>query len=390
MSDSETVIQHILAAHPEINRDQVLTRLSVARNMTGGLIADDSLLRMIAAELGVEVPNENGSFKQRLSLGHLVAGLSNATVTGRIVAVYPVKTFEGNKPGKFGSVTIVDNDGVLRVLLWNEQANVIEKGEVQLGQIVKFAHGYTKADRFGIPELHIGEKSRVDFNPPNVNPEDYPSVSRFSTKISQLSLEMKNVNLEARIVEVYSPSTFTRNDQTVGKVQRIKVRDDTGEVAVVFWNEKADETQTKLKRGASVQIVNGRIKANQQAGEAEVHVDSASFANISETPKQVTRIANLSEGSGDICVEGEVASLPVSKEVKTGKGEMVKLTTFDIKDESGLVRVTAWREHAESASKLIFGEKISLENVYAKMGYNGKLELSTRTASIIFRPQNFP
>ncbi len=78
--------------------------------MTGGLIADDSLLRMIAAEIGVEIPNEDGTFKHRLSIGHLVAGLNNVTVTGRVAAIYPVKNFEGLKPGKLGSVTIIDND----------------------------------------------------------------------------------------------------------------------------------------------------------------------------------------------------------------------------------------------------------------------------------------
>jgi len=77
---SETIIQQILDKKPEVGREQILSRLSVARNMTGGLIADISLLRMIAAELGVEVAREEGTFTHRLSLGHLVAGLNNATL----------------------------------------------------------------------------------------------------------------------------------------------------------------------------------------------------------------------------------------------------------------------------------------------------------------------
>ena len=64
----ETIIQQILEKKPEIGREQLLSRLSVARNMTGGLIADVSLLRMIAAELGVEIANEEGTFTHRLSL----------------------------------------------------------------------------------------------------------------------------------------------------------------------------------------------------------------------------------------------------------------------------------------------------------------------------------
>jgi hypothetical protein len=49
------------------------------------------------------------------------------------------------------------------------------------------------------------------------------------------------------------------------------------------------------------------------------------------------------------------------------------------------VRVTAWREHADSTCKLMIGEKIVLENVYPKIGYNGKMELSTRTSTVVTR-----
>ncbi len=80
-----------------------------------------------------------------------------------------------------------------------------------------------------------------------------------------------------------------------------------------------------------------------------------------------------------------MASVPVSREVRTSKGEMVRLASFDLQDETGIVRVTAWREHSETAGDLMIAEKIVLENVYAKMGYNGKMELSTRSATIIRR-----
>ncbi len=356
--------------------------------MTGGLIADTSLLRMIAAELSIDIPNEKGEFKHRLSLGHLVVGLSNVTVTGRIVAIYPVRTFEGAKPGKFASLTIVDNDGVLRVILWNEKTSPIESDELKIGQIVKFIHGYTKADRFGTPELHIGERSQIEIDPKDTNAEDFPSISKFTTKVSQIVLEQKYANLEGYVKEVYSASTFTRSDQTTGKVIRLKVADETGSITAVFWNEKAEEIESKLKRGAQIQIVNARVKPSQ-SGDLELHVDSSAYVKLEEIPKRILKIVNVCEDSGDITVEGEVASLPVCREVKTFKDELVKLTAFDLKDETGLLRVTAWREHADSTCKLLIGDKIVLENVYAKVGYNGKIELSTRATTVVTRVYSF-
>ncbi len=380
----EETIQQILNKRPEISKEQLLTRLSAVRDMTGGLIADDSLLRMIAAELNVEVPREDGTFKPRLSLGHMVVGLNNATVTGRIAAIYPVKIFEGEKSGKLASVTIVDNDGTLRVILWNEKASFVESGELKIGQIVKFAHGYTKADRFGIPELHIGDRSQIDLNPQNIKDEDYPSLDQLVTKISDIKTEQKAINLDGTATEVFSASTFIRNDQTPGKVLRFTLSDGTSQIAVVVWNEKAEEVESKLRRGSKVSIVNSRVKTGQK-GDLEIHVDFSTYISVSSPVIQKVKLSDLSEDSGDVYTEGEVASLPLTREVKTSKGEFVKLTSFELRDDTDVVRVTAWREHSENASTLLIGEKILLENVFVKRNYEGKIELSTRAATTIKR-----
>jgi len=70
-----------------------------------------------------------------------------------------------------------------------------------------------------------------------------------------------------------------------------------------------------------------------------------------------------------------------NKEVTTSKGETIKLSVFDLKDESGSVRVSAWREQAEALKNVKVGERLNLKNVYVKKGFGGKLELSTRSGT---------
>ena len=152
----------------------------------------------------------------------------------------------------------------------------------------------------------------------------------------------------------------------------------------VFWNEKAEEVENVIKRGSKIQIVNGRLKPNQN-GERELHVDYSTYVALFEAPKVMSKIANITGNIEEVNVQGEVATTPVSKEVKTSKGELVKLTSFDLADETGQIRVTAWRDHSEFASELSMGEKIVIENVFAKIGYSGNVELSTRAASVITR-----
>ena len=83
--------------------------------------------------------------------------------------------------------------------------------------------------------------------------------------------------------------------------------------------------------------------------------------------KQFTKIACLAEDQ-IVNVEGIVCAVRENKEVTTSKGETIKLSVFDLKDESGNVRVSAWREHAEAFKDLKIGDKVGLKNVYVKKG----------------------
>ncbi len=73
-----------------------------------------------------------------------------------LIAVFPARTFEGEKSGKFATLMIADNEGILRVVLWNDKADLVEKGELKVGQAVGFIMVTHEQDRYGKVELHIG------------------------------------------------------------------------------------------------------------------------------------------------------------------------------------------------------------------------------------------
>ena len=77
-----------------------------------------------------------------------------------------------------------------------------------------------------------------------------------------------------------------------------------------------------------------------------------------------------------------VSTAPESKEVSTLKGESMKLTVFELKDDSGTVRVSPWRQHTEAPKGLKIDDKLLLENAYVKKGFEDKIELSTRSAKV--------
>ncbi len=275
---SDETIQQILLQHPEVTRENILERLQTEKNRTGGLIEEATLLRLIAAEYGVKV-SAGRVYDRALSISHLVPELNDVTVSGRVVAVYPVKTFEGKRSGKYASLMVAGDDGVIRVMLWNDKAGLVESGELKAGVVARFSHGYTRQDRAGKVELHVGEKSAVEVNPDDLRAEDYSSIDKFATKISDITTAQRRVHVVGVAQTVYPSSTFTRQDMTAGKVLRFMLADESGEVKVVVWNEKAEELEQRLKSGAAVQLVNAKVKEAPNGG-VEVHVDSSTYVGL--------------------------------------------------------------------------------------------------------------
>ena len=178
---SEDVINQIVTLCPMISRDQILKRLDKEKQKTGGFISEESLLRMIAAEFGCE-PRRSRVEIPVLMIKDLMPGLNDVTVVARVLALFPTRTFTGVKEGKFGGLLVADKSDLLRVVLWNDKTDLIDSKTLNVGQIVRFSHGYTREGSGGRPELHLGEKSQVELKVEGVKERDYPNILKFSTK----------------------------------------------------------------------------------------------------------------------------------------------------------------------------------------------------------------
>jgi replication factor A1 len=380
----EEIIKRIQSRLPELSRDQILGKLEDEKRKTDGLISDEILLRMIASEFDVEIKNDEKTLTLTLYLGDLVPGLNDVTVIGRIIAVFSPKTFERNRSGKFASLFVADKTGFLRVVLWDSKADLIESGRLKTGQIIRVSHSYTREDHSGQIELHVGDKGEVEITPSGVDTKDYPAIDKFTTKISGVteSHKTRRVNIISTVKEFFPTSSFERQDSTSGKVKRLTLADETGEIPAVVWNEKVDEIEHKLMEGAELQIVNAKVKKSLNGG-LEVHADAGTYLEVLPPKEKSFKIAELHEGLTKVNVEGEVITKPIHRVVKTSREEIVKLTSFELKDETGSIWISAWRDQADSAKSLKAGDRIIIKNAYVKKGFGNQLELSTRNTSSI-------
>ena len=270
----EEIIRKLRKARPEISREEFLKMVEERKKSLGNYFTEETIAKLVASEFGVKFSKKfEREFKTRIK--HLVSGLNDVTVSGKILSIYPAQTFRRglDKEGKVARLVIADQTGKINVVLWDKKADFVRNAKLRKGQRVRISHGYVRESRRGGVELHVGEQGEIEI------------------------IEEKNV-----------------------------------------------------------------------------------------------KIADLNVGDGPVNLVGEVISQkPLIRKVKTSKGEEVPVVSFEIKDETGRIWVSVWRELAEKIEKeeLKRGIIIKLDNFYVKKGFNDELEVFSRRDSsfeIISKP----
>ncbi|AFK18223.1 single-stranded DNA binding protein [Haloferax mediterranei ATCC 33500] len=183
----------------------------------------------------------------------LALGLSDVNLEGTILDTGTVRTFDRDDgtEGRVSNLSIGDPTGRIRVTLWDERADLVE--ELETGESVEVVDGYVR-ERDGSLELHVGSRGAVE-----VIDEDIEYVPE-TTDIEALELG-QTVDIAGGVIESDGKRTFDRDDGSQGQVRNIRVKDDTGDIRVALWGEKAD---TDVDLADYVVITDVQIKEGWQ------------------------------------------------------------------------------------------------------------------------------
>ena len=354
-----------------------MTAITKKKAASGGLLTNEATARLVAAELGVEIKLEKPLPKVYIS--QLVSGLNDVTVSGRVLLVIAPRAFHrADNKGQIARLLIADKTGSIKVVLWNDKAELAK--EIQLRRIVQVLHGYVRKSRDGKLELHVGQQGSIQIAPSDAKESDFPSIKDCLEKIANIHKDNRKVNIKGVIQTINPISSFQRYDGTQGKVLRMMLRDETGQIPVVLWNKKAEDMDL-AKEGMTAMLMNAKVKSQNEL--LELHVDDSANVETSNHPENRLHIANLKEDMRITTIEGTVATKPLLREVITRKGERVSVASFELKDDTGKVWVSAWRKHAEKVESLTLGAKVRLKDVYVQKGFGNQLEIATRTSTKI-------
>ncbi len=172
-------------------------KVEAKRAKLSGLISKEGAAQIIAAELGINFE------KERIKLGELMQGMKRAHVVGKIVDLFPVRTYSKNgKEGKVATFTLADETSRVRTVLWDmSHISLIENETFKVGDMLEISNA---AVRNG--ELHLSAFSDI-----KQSSEQFASVAiGKSFSLLKLSEVKSGQSLKTRafIVQAFDPRYF--------------------------------------------------------------------------------------------------------------------------------------------------------------------------------------
>jgi replication factor A1 len=150
----ERVVEKI-AKVAGLQKEEIERRVEAKRAKLSGLISKDGAAQIIAAELGVSFDDE------KLKIDELLPGMRKVNVVGKVVNLFPIRTFTTKKgdEGKVSNFILADETSNIKVVLWDtNHIGLIESGTVATGGFVEIKNAAMRDN-----ELHLGSFS--EFKP---------------------------------------------------------------------------------------------------------------------------------------------------------------------------------------------------------------------------------
>ncbi|OPY25037.1 MAG: Replication factor A [Methanobacterium sp. PtaU1.Bin242] len=315
--------------------------------------------------------------------------IRDATVLGVVSKIYDTITFirDDATTGLVRSLEIEDNTGNIRVTLWNDDT----KMELKKGDIIKIVGGNIEFDQYSGTDYRINTNwnTKIIVNPPleNQTKEMLQECGKYlkPVKIGDLNSidEGEEVDIIGRVINLFEPNQFQRDDGSVGLVRSAEIADDSGVVRISLWDEKAE---SGLNIGDAVKIENARTRMGTYNIELSVGKTSRllkpsdedvkslpSLHEIEESIYKNKNIDELKEGDRDIRIIGRIVALYDPNEFVRNDGSTGVVRSAEIGDQTGVIRASLWDEQV--STPLNEGEVVKIEN--PRVTYrNDQIEIS--------------
>jgi replication factor A1 len=215
-----------VAAEEELERGQVMRVKGRPKDGYNGVEVNADRVEP-DEEADIEIDPDGESTIDSLTLGQ-----SDVNLRGVVLDSDSIRTFDRDDgtEGRVSNLALGDETGRVRVTLWDDKADLAD--ELDAGQSIEIIDGYVR-ERDGNLELHVGERSEID---------ELDEAVEFVPDATDIgSLELDETADIAGVIRSADPKrTFDRDDGSEGQVRNIRVQDQSGDIRVALWGDKAD------------------------------------------------------------------------------------------------------------------------------------------------------
>ncbi len=381
MASMEELIEKILAERKDFTHEQLHKLIEEKKRNFDGLLSDQGAARLVAEELLIETEHVA---VPSMMIRDLVAGLNDTTLSGKVVSIESSRDFvrQDGSTGRVVNVIFEDLTGKIRCAIWDDKADEVAKQGDIVGKSITVRHGYTRAGLTGEPELNAGERSEI-----TITAEAGPPTARPITAIGAIQEPVLELNLLGIIHSEPRFYEFDRNGQK-GAVLRTILTDNTGSIALVAWNEKAEELKN-LNKSDILRVQGGRLRRDN-LGRLEVHLDNMAKVTLLEKPPEgftipEMKLHKISELKPDLPAANLVARIvgaSNAQEVQRKTGEKVSVSRILVGDETGITSVSLWDDKAALSAELKIGDLIQIEDARPTLQL-GQVSISAGKTAVI-------
>jgi replication factor A1 len=303
--DFKKMIEFVLEKKPETTLEQLKELIEEKKRRIGaGYLTDQGALFLVAADLGISFENTPQS---QVGIKDLYVGARDINLSVRILSIYPIRKYtrkDSEDQIENRTLTVFDQDGGIRVKLWNKLAHEPDELRLKPGDIVRITNGYIKSGLDGKPVVNLGESSNIELD--SENRESIPDLESIKLDVDKVTTEQEHLVIDGviksapRIVEFSDPRGEVKKSlQTI-----LSNGDSTRNLRVAIWNVSENNIPRILNVNSRVRIIGARIKqANLQYGNGDLEIHGDEGTVIEAIDKQanydVITVRIISNGNAD-------------------------------------------------------------------------------------------
>ncbi len=192
-----------IEAKTGLPQTQIESKINDKLKALYGLVSKEGAAHIIANELGVKLFEQTSG---KLAVKSLLSGMREVELHGSVRRIYEVRTFQkDNREGQVGSFLFGDDTGVVRIVLWNEQAAQITNLKEGTILIIK---GGTVKERNGFKEIHLSERSSLEVTGEEAPKASFVPIDYARKPIKELTEQDGTAEILGTIVQVFDLKFF--------------------------------------------------------------------------------------------------------------------------------------------------------------------------------------